>query len=497
MKKSLIKIICVLIFGAAILTIGSNGYILLTSFIESEFKISYTDILYTYGDLSLTFIFSFLELKAGIGLYKAIKENNKFEWYKSFPGLVFAIITPIGLSYLLDVVFNVINNSNKISLDLFLTPTFFLFIPIVIVYVLNYFSKKAILKRQTIPLNIFIFINSIITLIYIVTNKEAYATSSDFMEIVSLISYWLNVVLVVLIILFITQNLIALKKNPNILEEEARNDEVSEVITNDDSHEVVNVYNFKAEDENKTKLPKLLLLISSITFIVYGVYYLFFETIPFLTNFDYSTLSNTSSSYSADGLIYSIFSIMIAIITPVIAILPSVSSILCLFKYNPVARFNLSLLSRQHTVAIIPVLFHLIYKYIEVIIEFVSTFKVDDVKLTTIEIFIIVPIIIDMVICTIVQKKHKFILGNLKDGDSFYEYRKDAAFTATHLYITYLISGISSAIFAEFNTFDTIIYILLVIASTLGFIAMLIQVKYPMSEYTKVTRNKLDKEENQ
>ena len=95
MKKNIVKIICLLVFTASIIVILSNGYLLLDAYMNNGLNFSDFVYLEYFADLALTFSFSFLEIKAGIGLYKAIKSDNRFEWYKSFPSVILAIITPI------------------------------------------------------------------------------------------------------------------------------------------------------------------------------------------------------------------------------------------------------------------------------------------------------------------------------------------------------------------------------------------------------------------
>ena len=101
MKKNIVKIICLLVFTASIIAILSNGYLLLDAYMNNGLNFSDFVYLEYFADLALTFSFSFLEINAGIVLYKAIKSDNSFEWYKSFPSVILAIITPIALSYLL------------------------------------------------------------------------------------------------------------------------------------------------------------------------------------------------------------------------------------------------------------------------------------------------------------------------------------------------------------------------------------------------------------
>ena len=493
MKKKLIKIICGLVFTAAIITILTCAIQLIDVFIKKG-NSAFDDILSieSTADLILAFTFSFLELKAGFSLLKSIKEEDKFEWYKAFPGLISALIAPISLSYLTlfiaELTTSLINKQplNISNLNLFAM------VPLLIVTILSGSIRMCITKRQALQLNICILINSAITFIFIVINKESYQFTSNIFDIMSTIAHFINIIITGLIVTYSIINIVENIKHPDYLEYEAREHEVVEVLKETEKYEVVRVYAYKSPTPKKTILPKVLIIISSSIFGIYGLYYFFIYSIPLLSDFD---LSFIISSSSVSSLLDGLFDVVHSLLVPFIFILLSYSYIYSIFIPEANNRYSMSGLSGMHLYAKIIIYGSVLIDLIDVFSDFILSGRFDISVFSIQELLYIVPFIIGYIISSVTKRRRKYVADNLKNGDSFYEYRKDAGLYSLQSFLTTIIPGIAMLIFEKDTLINNILYIFLMIASTLGTIAMLIQMKYPMDEFTKVKRKKLPKQE--
>lgn len=494
MKKNIIKVICFLVFTASIVSILSNGYLLIDAYINKG--IDFSDFIYLeyFADLALTFSFSFLEIKAGIGLYKAIKSDNRFEWYKSFPSVIFAIITPIALSYLLTPYITLINNIEKLTLELFLQPSFLIIYPLLVLYIITYVNRINVAKRKTYPLTIGILINGIITLIYALTYIDGYSFSLNIFDLLSTASHIINIILIALIIFFAYQNYKIHKENPNLLEQEARKDEVSEVLEEKDKYEHVKVYTYKAEDESKAIFPKTLFLISSVITLIFTLYYIFTLSIPALKSFDPKIFENISLVTISSFIKYFVI-LFIYIFIPICFIISSILGLINSFRSSSLSKTTFVMFTNIQVVAVFHSITLIFLNYFIILFNFFAFNEpLNFSGFTPIELVILVPIFIELVFSIITGRRWRIMIDNIKGGDSYAENRKYVAFISIRYFVGSLITTIGAIIYANYDPLYIFMCILLIIVSLLSTIAIVYQVKYPMSEYSMVKRLKINEE---
>ena len=113
---------------------------------------------------------------------------------------------------------------------------------------------------------------------------------------------------------------------------------------------------------------------------------------------------------------------------------------------------------------------------------------------TPIELVILVPIFIELVFSIITGRRWRIMIDNIKGGDSYAENRKYVAFISIRYFVGSLITTIGAIIYANYDPLYIFMCILLIIVSLLSTIAIVYQVKYPMSEYSMVKRLKINEE---
>ena len=494
MKKNIVKIICLLVFTASIIAILSNGYLLLDAYMNNGLNFSDFVYLEYFADLALTFSFSFLEIKAGIGLYKAIKSDNRFEWYKSFPSVILAIITPIALSYLLSPYITLANNIENLTLELFFQPSFLIIYPLLVLYIITYVNRINVAKRKTYPLTIGILINGIITLIYALTYIDGYNFSTNIFDLLSTSSHIINIILIVLIIFFAYQNFKIHKENPNLLEQEARKDEVSEVLEEKDKYEHVKVYTYKAEDESKAIFPKTLFIISSVITLIFTLYYIFTLSIPALKSFDPKIFENvTLGTFSS--LVKNIALLFMYIFIPICFVISSIVGLINSFRSSSLSKISFVMFTNIQVLAVFSPIMLMLFDYFTILFDFFAFNKpLDFSGFSPIELVILVPIIIELVLSIITQRRWKIMVDNIKGGDSYAENRKYVAYVSIRYFVGSLITTIGTIIYANYDPLYIFMCILLIIVSLLSTIAIVYQVKYPISEYSMVKRLKINEE---
>ena len=492
MKKKIIQILCILIFVSAILTIGISGIQLADTLLGGGNPLSNVTSIEKTLELAVTFGFSFLELKAGITLHKAIKSEDKFEWYKAFPGLLSAIIAPVALSYFTNLLAEFINSTFNGSEMIFNPTNLFVLIPLLIVLILGSSMKQLIAKRQTLPFNVVILINALLTLVLVVINKETFVFTSNIFDILSTIANMISIILITLVITYSILNIKDAIKDPDYLEIEAREHEVVEVLKEDEKSELVKIYSYKSPNPEKTKLPKVLLIISCLIFITYGAYYLFAHSLPSLSKIDFNNFFNSDLLGSLSGVL----SLLMAFLIPMTMLLGGAAYLTAIFKPEPMNRYSMSALSSFHLFVKLPIYTAVIIGLIDVITSFTSSFNFE--VFTTIpayQILYIAPYLLNAIISSFVKKRQKYINDNIKNGDSFYEYRKDAGLTSIRSFLITAIPCVTMLIFEKDSLFNNVVYVIMLIASLLATIALIIQMKYPMDEFVKVRRRKIKKVE--
>ena len=492
MKKKIIQILCVVIFISAIFTIVISGIQLADCFLGGDGAFSSATSIDNIVELGLTFGFSFLELKAGITLFKAIKSEDKFEWYKAFPGLLSAIIAPVALSYFTSILAAFIDSQLNNTQMTFGSINLFVLIPLLVVLILGGSIKQLIAKRQTLPLNIVILINAASTLALILFSKDTYLFTSNLFDILTTLANFISIIIITLVIIYSSLNVKDAIQNPDYLEIEAREHEIIDVIEEDEKSELVKIYAYKSPNPEKTKLPKILLIISCSIFVLYGVYYLFVQSLPLLSSIDFSNFFSDDLLYSLSGIL----SLMMAFLIPILMILGAGAYLMTIFKPEPMNRYSMSALSSFHLFAKLPIYMAVLTGLIEVIMSFTSSFNFEVFKTVPIyQLFYLIPYLINALISSFVKKRQKYVIDNIKNGDSFYEYRKDAGIAAIRQFLITAIPSFTMLIFEKDSLFNNVVYVILLVASLLSTIAMVIQIKYPMDEFVKVRRRKINREE--
>ena len=249
MKKSrniLLIIIAVFALLASIVTIFSfvlDAFEILKLY-GLEIKAVGVETLVYYA---VELVFVCFEISCGINIIKEVKKNDYFECYKQTSGLLGAIIMPLFVNKIVQVIFGFINKTPIGGFDITLLILFFL------VMTLTSFVRPLILRRALKGLDVIMLISSILTVSIFALNYSSYFALTE-EALFDTISNAINCVMLIFLTVFSFVSLVIYSKDPELEIIESRTNEDVDVIESYENYEKVRIYSYRGVDNKQSKI---------------------------------------------------------------------------------------------------------------------------------------------------------------------------------------------------------------------------------------------------
>lgn len=481
MKKSrniLLIIIAVFALLASIVTIFSfvlDAFEILKLY-GLEIKAVGVETLVYYA---VELVFVCFEISCGINIIKEVKKNDYFECYKQTSGLLGAIIMPLFVNIIVQVVFGFINKTPIGGFDITLLILFFL------VMTLTSFVRPLILRRALKGLDVIMLISSILTVSIFALNYSSYFALTE-EALFDTISNAINCVMLIFLTVFSFVSLVIYSKDPELEIIESRTNEDVDIIESYENYEKVRIYSYRGVDNKKSKKSKVLGIIGCIFGMAFAI--LFFIENGFHVNLkdNINEFISSFSLTSASGL-YSLFDYFVKVFLPLLAFAYALNYLIGIIINNPQYKIYSMYITRIGA-SLLAILF---YGRLFTIVPVVIKKNFDFTELNIFDAILVVTYIANSIANKTFKHSVKKVEDGMKHADTFHEHIGRIVPMNT----TYGIISIACLLlYSVYNYLESeMIYfssILLCISIILIICGCAIEQKNPISEFVVVKRKR-------
>lgn len=427
--------------------------------------------------------FSFVEITVGFNLIKDVKKDNYFECYKQTSGLLTAIITPLFVNMILNLIFSYIYKTPIESFDITLIILFF------VIFTLTSFVRPLSLKRSVKGLDIIILLASILTLSIFVIDYNTYFSINEGITL-DLISNVINCIMMVFLVVFSFISLIAYSKDPQLEIVESRHNEDVDVIDPDidGKFEKVKIYSFRGVDNKMSTCSKVFEIIGCVFCLAFSILFTIENNFHELLKEGIDKIIEIFT-FSSSSSIYESLEIFIKLFITLMTLLYSLNYFIGILTNNPKYKYYSIFITRIGTL-LLTILF------LTRMLTIASVIMYQNFDLSDLNIFDAVLVIL-FVVNSFAKKSYKNSLKKISEGiqqtDTYHEHIG----RIVSLNITCgIISIVSLLLYAAYNYLSTDVlyysFALLIMSIIFVTIGTMIEKKHPISEYIVVKRKKID-----